>query len=42
LKKYKEKEYPDVEIVSVNPLYLKGLFDRDIVQKKIVGENNEK
>ena len=42
LKKFKEKEYPDVEIVSVNPLYLKGLFDRDIVQKKIVGEIDEK
>jgi hypothetical protein len=34
LKKFKEKEYPDVEIVSVNPLYLKGLYDKDIVQEK--------
>ena len=32
--KFKEKEYPDVEIVSVNPLYLKGLYDKDIVQEK--------
>jgi hypothetical protein len=34
LKKFKDKEYPDVEIVSVNPVFMRGVFDRDIVQEK--------
>ena len=40
IKEYRDSKYPDIEIISVNPVGLKGLFT-DVYTKSYVDEHPE-